>query len=468
MRGEEYINIVTSEFERLVGDFCRETDGLSFDVYDKYKGKHDEKILKYRSIKVFYYGFVIEFRYSVHAKFSNLYGILDSVLYFDKTEKAIGVPLPYVADFCDVNSLNPLCVPCIATAEAMRQAFCSVSDVMKLLTDKCWEISNNADLKDKLLSYYINELSRMTNSDISAFSAKFSREQFVEYLSYFSEDTPKAYFSSGAFFALLKGNRDKAIKMLAKKKNKLSYEKRMLKLLKTSSEIPDMPNIKEALDDYNELGVQKASGKEWLSFFVSCLALIPTTSLYYFAVFFILDFLDARDTVLMIGGGSNWPVCLFAAFVTAIALSWFTRFRFYRLLYKKDFRKYFMTDSFVSGGSDKFMRIFLAVTVSFALVFCLFTEKSNVRFLNDGFTDNSSFWSLKGEHHDYDEIRNVFYRPDRKNAFGDTIDGASYVILLKNGKEIDLYETEAVEIYESELLRFLKDRGIEVKTDKNT
>ena len=88
--------------------------------------------------------------------------------------------------------------------------------------------------------------------------------------------------------------------------------------------------------------------------------------------------------------------------------------------------------------------------------------KWNINFLPDGFVDNSRFFSFKGEYYSYNEIERVYYKPDRVNDFGDTLDFPSYVIEIKNGKEIDLYEHGEISDYEKELIDFLNEKGVKI------
>ena len=160
----------------------------------------------------------------------------------------------------------------------------------------------------------------------------------------------------------------------------------------------------------------------------------------------------------------NFPYCIMAGFITAIAVSYFTRLTFIKLVYRKDFERYRELDSITNGGgADKFMRGFLWVIVTVCLVACLFFVKWNLNFMPNGFTDNSEFWSLEGEYYPYSQIEYVYYKPDRVNAFDEVLEFPSYVIVLKDGREIDLYEHGEISDYEDALLEHLRNKGVPIK-----
>ena len=95
--------------------------------------------------------------------------------------------------------------------------------------------------------------------------------------------------------------------------------------------------------------------------------------------------------------------------------------------------------------------------------FLLLISKWNINFTKNGFIDNSNFFSVIGDAYSYRDVEKVYYKPSRINDFGDKLDFPSYVMVLKNGKEIDFYELDELERYEYELLKFLQKNGVKVE-----
>lgn len=181
----------------------------------------------------------------------------------------------------------------------------------------------------------------------------------------------------------------------------------------------------------------------------------------------MLVFFEGRNSVYLMGPIYSLPYCITVGFLTAIPASYFTRFKFYKLLFPKDFEKYCAADQVQNGkGADKLIRGMMTVIVIGSVVLSIFLAKWNVNFLEDGIVDNSKFLSLKGEYYDYADIDRVYYKPDRVNSFGETLNYPSYVIVLRDGKEIDLYEFDEIERYEDRLLSFLREKGVKVESSQ--
>ena len=107
----------------------------------------------------------------------------------------------------------------------------------------------------------------------------------------------------------------------------------------------------------------------------------------------------------------------------------------------------------------------LVVLVICSLAGTVLFTRFGVNFLEDGFVDNTKFFSVSGQYYQYDDIERVYYMPNRVNGFGETIEYPSYVIVLKDGREIDLYEYDEIEKYEGPLLGHLKKKGVSVEKE---
>ena len=230
----------------------------------------------------------------------------------------------------------------------------------------------------------------------------------------------------------------------------------------------DLSSVREALKTYNKSGVQNASsGKELAAMFLSWIPLWIGFSAVFVGFFFLLVYFEGISSIYLMGPIYSFPYCILFGFISAIAASYFTRFKTYKFLFPKDFERYRAADQIQNGeGADKLMKGFLTVIIICAVAGSVLLAKWNVNFKEYGFVDNSKFLSLVGEYHDYEEIARIYYKADRVNGLGEKLDFPSYVIVLKNGQEIDLYEHDEIEVYEGTLIETLKEKGVRVDGPK--
>ena len=162
----------------------------------------------------------------------------------------------------------------------------------------------------------------------------------------------------------------------------------------------------------------------------------------------------------------NFPYCILAAFITAIAASYFVRFPVYKWLFPKDYEKYCATDQVNNGkGADKLIKGMLVVLLVCSLVGTVLFTRFGIKFMENGFVDNTNFFSISGQYYEYADIERIYYLPSRINGLGETLENPSYVIVLKDGREIDLYESDEIENYEGALFDHLKEHGVRIEKE---
>ncbi len=116
-----------------------------------------------------------------------------------------------------------------------------------------------------------------------------------------------------------------------------------------------------------------------------------------------------------------------------------------------------------SAKSDRLMKRFVFICFALSVAMMFLVVKWNLNFTDTGFIDNTKFFDVKGVFYEYDDIKEVYYKAERTNDFGDTLEYPSYVIVLKNGKEFDLYDFEDIEQTEEKLIPILSKKGITIK-----
>lgn len=432
-------------FDEEARQFCADTGGLFCEIREEESGN--------RLARISYPYMVVEFRYTAHGMLLLVNSILEAVIYLDKTEGALGIPLAFCVDYCDIDTLTPLTIPCISNEAGMQQAFLCIAREVKGLLPPLREISLHPDEKNKLIAAFKEELAYLYNESIA--------HDMEGYDTFYT-----GRYTSAPFMNLLNHRYEKAAKQLGKMKKPTNYERRIWRLLQVQNpcEQENLSEIRKNTAIYNESGVQKNDMKEFTAMFFSWFVLAIGITPLYLAVYFTLMWIEGRDSVYLMGPMTDFPSAIFAAFLVAVAASYFTRHRFYRLLHKKSYAAFREKDSMESGpGVDKFMRGFLKLCIVGTLVWLLFVIKCNLNFKEDGFIDNTKFFSLRGQYYNYEQVEKVYYRPDRVNGFGETLEFPSYVLVLENGKEIDFYEHGEIEDYEDELLEHLRGKGVAIE-----
>lgn len=455
MNREELLKSVFSQFDKSAKALCEKTNGIFCEISSEYKGKEKPQNLKKRFAKIYYNTFAVKFVYITSGMLGTVKHILSCYVMLDKTEKAAEIPLAMFSDYCDKDIIKPLSISLISNEIAMKQAFSCIGSELEGMLGLIADISCDDEKKTKISNTYINEVKLI-----------FNVKSDEEYELYKEPEFFILRFASSHYINYLKGDYKTAAKQLGKIKDPTGYEKRMARLFSgtEASVNDDLSELVANAEFYNRSGVEKASGKEFFGMLLSWLIMAPFLSAIFLGLFWLIAFIDGIDSVCVLGPMYNFPITFLFGFITAIASSYFLRFRIYKIVNRRKYEKIEELDHIQNGEkSDKFMKGFLIVVINVSVIGTILLACWNLNFSEDGFTDNSNFFSINGEYHSYEEIDYVFYRPDRINGFGDKIEFDSYVILLEDGTEIDLYDFGETEDYKDELLKLLTDKGVTIK-----
>ncbi len=460
MNRVDALNSIFARFDLSAKTFCQDTKGIFCQISSEYKGEEKPENLIRRYAKIYYNAFVIKFTYTAHGVLSVVNSILSCSISFDKSEEHVTeIPLPLFMDYCDVDVAAPMSIPLISNAEGMTQAFHCIGSVLNAHLEEITAISYASEKHERIVTAFIEEMKYLLELEDSD-----NLEDFI--------DTPLEItnffalrFASDAFLNSLKGNYPKAVNQLSKVKKLTGYEKRMLRIWSSETlQIPDISEITVNAKTYNASGVQKGSWKELLSLFLATALIAPLASAGYILVYFLLVAVEGWQSVYLLGPIYNFPFCIVAGFVTGFAASYFARFKMYQWICKKDYEKYCEMDYIQNGGgADRLMKGLLVLIITAGLIVSVLLAKWNLNFRVDGFVDNTRFLSLKGQYYAYEEIARVYYKASRVNDFNETLDYPSYVLVLKDGNEIDLYEYGEISDYEEKLLNHLRASGVTVE-----
>lgn len=465
---------ILKQFDNSANRFCAETNGLYCDIQSEYKESEIAGNLKYRVATVVYPQFAVRFRYTAHGVASLVNSILECFVCPDKNSTVSDINLPFVIAYCNIETTAPLTIPLIYNEEGMKQAFVCIGGVLKDVLGKIAEIISEPTMKHALSEAFNNETDALFNNKTTDGNAgnhtvvSSATDSVIPspYESHFFNTFITLRYTAAPFINLLAGRTDKAIRQLGKIKHPTSYEKHILNLLKSNapSHPYDLSAILKNASAYSNSGTAKTDFGEFSAIFVSAIVMTIALSPVFCGIFFFLCFLEGRGSVYLLGASSNFPFCIFAAFIVSFGLSYFTRHKFYKLLHRKKYERYLEMDSIQNGpGADKFMKGFTVLLIIASLVAFVLFSKYNVNFREDGFVDNSKFLSVRGTFHSYDDIEYLYYKPDRVGESGDVLDFPSYVMVLRDKTEIDFYEFEDISRYGNTLIGYLRDTGIEIR-----
>ena len=460
MTREERLQAIHDTFRDCAERFCTETQGIYIEIQPTYRGEECAEALRALSATVTYRAFEIELRYTAHASLNVISSVLECYVILGKGEDAIPVPLPMLLSYCGIDEATPVCIPMITTPKGMREAFDHVGAVLCSLLPTIERLSDDPARKSEVLQRFFEEINLHLNLKLPSPVTLDGEHAIRPYLN----DGLYAFFTlrfcSTPFLNLLQGKREKAIKGLRKIKKRMEYEERMLRLWETEgTQAKSLPAARGATSMLDNSGQPKTSGKEFFALFLSWILLTIPFSLVYVGGFSLLALFEGRDAVHLIGVWSSIPYSILFAFLSSIAASYFLRFFIYRMLFPKRYEEYRAADQVHNGaGGDKLIRGLLAIIVAAAIVGSVLFVKHNLKFCEDGFIDNTEFFSLSGEYHPYSDVARIYYRADRVNPLGETIPYPSWVLVLSDGREIDLYELEDIEAYENTLIPFLEEK----------
>ncbi|MDD2361958.1 MAG: hypothetical protein PHH84_03225, partial [Oscillospiraceae bacterium] len=253
-------------------------------------------------------------------------------------------------------------------------------------------------------------------------------------------------YVSPAYEAYMTGNYTAALKKLKKQKYKTAYENRLIEYL-DNAQTP-RPHVPESiyinLTELYKNGIPKNNIKEGLMIAPAMLIFALIWLPLYLAIYFLFYFIESRDAVYLLGTLANAPSAMFPAMICGIPMLYFQSKRFYKLFFKKNYEQMAALDNAVNSRSThRFMRALMGVLVACSVVFLALTAHQNIKLTETGFYDNTNFWSLQGEYYSYDEVDKLHYREQTPSGYGDMLDIPSYVILLKNGEELDPYRFDS-------------------------
>ncbi len=278
----------------------------------------------------------------------------------------------------------------------------------------------------------------------SAFPANphYSREPFVIL----------DYTRGAANRALLNGKTGKAIKLLEKWRAKgktLEYQNRLCDYLKTHGEFSPMSESCNALKADDEAG----KSAFWI-YALLLVAVFAALAAVFIAAKLVFDLVHTRGTVAAFD--APWYYSVLLAVFPALPGMIVFRKPLVKLLFKKHANKLIERDELRYGsGENKFFRsIFIAFTVFSVFMFVMLFSQT-VRVYEDRLDAPSEGNPLVRTEYRFSEIKEVCHIGARHNNYGERVERSSCVVVMNDGRRLDLDGYASEKQTEEELLKLL-------------
>ena len=459
MTRQDTMQEIIDQMNRSAEAFAQQSGAMACETFSVFKkGDQAENIKQHFAELVYPAGYVLLFQYTAHGLLSYVNSILECYLMVDGYP-SYPYPLFHVAGF--LKAVNPmlLTIPMITDGTTMQDAFSQLTDFIGSIRPRLEALAADPEERTALCRSFLDHVFAETKTYITAVD-----EEAVWTLDLFYSLMTN-HLAGDPYLRYMYGNPEKAVIKLERLKYKSDYELQLIPLLHTApAQTPIPPSIQENIRaKYNKNGNPKNNGKEFWVMFLSWFVWAAIWGVFFVGIFFLFYFVESRNADLVMGPMAQLPFLFLPSFLMGICSSYYSRDLAFRLLLKKSYQKQKALDHIENGpGSDRVIKVLSTLLLIAGMCFTMLTVKWNVKLLPTGIADNSSFFSLKETFYRYEEVERVYYQPNRM-IDGEAVDFPSYVIALKSGKEIDLYDFTVEESDYDEFLTLIRQKGIPVE-----
>lgn len=298
-------------------------------------------------------------------------------------------------------------------------------------------------------------------------------ENFYKFL-YFQdsrEDYILSRFANSYEYQLfIEGDTAKALKEYEKCKQQdlCDYEKKLIEFLKTPIAENFEPMPQECFKIKKTRSLYILDTNDSKKFFIYSLVAYVPCAAFFCLVCAVLTAIIQRGTLFAFSAG--WYFGLLSAGLCAIFGGIAFRKTIAKLVEGKKAKQSIELDEMVnSKGVNIFANIVFVISAIFGLAMSIFIPSESVLFYEDRFKYCEETPYVFEECY-YSEIDSVYHIDARYNDFGDRIDLSSYVVIMKNGKQIDFYGYTTDKNAEKTAIPLFKEKNIKivfVDSDRN-
>ena len=452
--------------ERLVETFKEETKKQS-DTLEGVKDYKIEEFFKRNNPKNGYHSvdasivfdtFTLKLEYKINVSMLIPKSIIEIRFMFEDGKLPVEYSIYDLFNIIDLKNFKCYTFASVTSEKKVIEIIKKLIKVFLKYRNKIEELSTNLDKIATLEQDIKEKIKLILNEDVFDTRDAFYLMNMLEI--YYALDVARFTSESyDGYICYLKGNYKKAIKKYSKLKEKVTkYEKRLIEYMKDNAE---KENISQDMNTTIEANSLKNTKMVLIPMFIGWIVLTPVWCVVYYIIFKIAFEIFTRGTIY--SGGSEVFMLFMPAFITAIINSYFIRKFVYKILYKKDYDKIIALDEIENKHIDGFMSKLFQFIIASCIVTTILMANTNISFYEEYFNNNLEFTKLKGENISYMDVNSVYKAYARINDFGQTIEYPTYVIVLNDGRKIDLYFDMDFEEVKKNIIPIFENKNIEIK-----
>ncbi len=496
--------------EECAKGYFERSGALYFESGTVFNGKEEGyENISCHNVDIYFNNHMVRFSYMSGAFMTSYNSILTCLVSFEKAdkEKRVFYPLYQLYGYFGQGPLEAMVIPLILDGETLKESFGQLEAALGRVHEKIRELSFDGEGRAAFFDGEVQAAAVLlkedypTNEEYEGLWAEarvqwfesWKKEQEKDFdLSELSEEELKAQYEwfierikgqvtekididkrqmlslyynwltsrvlSAGYEAYMVGDYPRALQKLRKLKNKTAYDEMVIAYLERAGEgrphVP--PSVCENIKKFYKNGMRKSTIGEGFKVvaggYLFGLLWLPL----FLGLYFLFYFIESRGAVYFMGNPYAGLSAIMPCFLLGMLTVFFRPGMYYKIFYRKDYDKLMAVEkASFNPATHKFMKGLAAIVFLGCLVYLFFEAHRNLKLTEDGILDNTRFWGIKGSFYTYDEVEKV-YRIKGDEAKGYV---SPYVLRLKGGREIELYEFGAGEKF----FEVLRDKGVLVE-----
>jgi hypothetical protein len=466
-----YYNELEQAFREAIAVYGRQHPrALSWEIDPLYAGQ-PSPVLRSMVGTVYFHNYAILFNYIAYGLLNQTNSILELQVRFGNAESGLVYSIYDVLNLLDSPELPILTLPWITSRGICASAVAWLGQQVDRYTAQLQDIADHPEKCQIIETNLQRDVLAM-----AGWQGDPPESRQLQMMRGLHQDLLRERLIVLQADILVKNNLAKAGKRLAKMKNRTLYESRLLAHLtelnlRNQSNQPKQvcgPGREPAFDappgyawHLQQAGKLKSNIQEFLAMFAAWILMTPAWGLLFWLLYGLF-FKAATANSLHVATEGVYYLFM-PAFICSIAFSYNIRHWIYRRIFRRSADLNLRLDAMSNGpGTDRFMQVFFRIVLIGSVGMVLFLAKSNIRFYEQGFMAQPAFLAMAGEYYPYQQVDHIAYQATRVNGFGDTLDSPSYVIYLRDGQQIDLFDYDSVENTKKHILPILRQADVAV------
>ncbi len=418
----------------LVDDFAKSVNALDVEKYE------DKKFTRWTiTLNILQIDFMYMKKSFVGCPVSTLY----SRIYLYKNA-SIFYNIPEIIDAIDDKDFKCYYFSYIESKERMEACFNVLKDFYVNNMSRLKELSMDSETQALLMNRKKLEMKNILDIKDENEKEFFDDEQIVWYnllIDHEENTTLYKYTRYTAYIEYLGGNYEKSLKLYEKavESNSLTaYEKRLINHIKEldAEEYEALPEECASVIAVKDYDGNKNDGISYLLNMLLCYVFFSV--LFFIIGSVIIGVLDKGTVYSTVPPAfyslipAGFPA-IFGALKFRRQLAYITR--------RKNIQEALAFDTLLVGKkTNALANISFILSFAFGFAFLVWLPFLSIRYYDNHlvYNEGEEFLSFKTEKVEYQHIDDIYYVQGRYNPYGDYIDRESYVIVLSDGKKLDL------------------------------